>query len=82
MLTYQYRIVHRLKSEHWQKPRDAEWTVWHSSTNPSGRPYQNLSGIKAAVTRMNSDNTHPWQRKFEYKIQRFPLTQEWEDIDD
>jgi hypothetical protein len=75
MTDYQYRVVYRLKQEHWVHRDDDKWRVWHSATNPSGRPYQNAGAVKTIVTSKTNKSD-----RYEYKAQRFPLTQEWEDM--
>jgi hypothetical protein len=77
-MKYLYRVVYRLKPEYWdisETENDHPWETYISSTNPSGRPYMNAAPVKGIVT----SETYPGAR-YEYKPQKFPLTQEWEDM--
>lgn len=74
-MKWQFRVVYRLRREFWTLPRHEEWEVYCTKGNPMGRPYTNAQAVKGIVsTNNNADLKH------EYKAQRFPLTQQWEDI--
>lgn len=76
MTEYLYRVVYRLKQPYWKAKEDSEWKTYCSSTNPSGRPYRNARAVKGIVSGYSG------QMKLEFKAQCFPLTQEWEDLDE
>jgi hypothetical protein len=72
---WQYRVVYRLRQEFWSLPAHSEWTLYCANANPMGRPYTNVQAVNGIVFANN--NSDP---RYEYKGQKFPLTQEWEDI--
>lgn len=78
-MKWQYRVVYRIKREYWQRPEDQEWRLYISQANPSGRSYQNESAVKGIVTKEN-EYAMRTGGKYEYKAQKYPLTQEWEDL--
>lgn len=68
--------MHRLHKQYWQSLEDEEWRLYMSASNRSGRPYTKHAPAKGIVTAENNYNS-----RYEFKLQRFPLTQEWEDCD-
>jgi hypothetical protein len=77
-MKYLYRVVYRTRPQYWdvsETEHDHPWQTYSSAGNTSGRPYTNAAPVKSIVTTENSVNT-----KYEYKGQKFPLTQEWQDL--
>lgn len=77
-MKYLYRVVCRLRPEFWdvdKTEKDYPWQTYISSSNPAGRPYTNAQAVRGIVSSYNNADL-----KYEYKPQRFPLTQEWEDM--
>lgn len=82
-MEYLYRVVYRIKPEFWgvgEDHNDHPWLQYITASNPAGRPYTTSQGVKGIVSTENN-----WSKrhngKYEFKAQRFPLTQEWEDLD-
>lgn len=75
-MQYLYRLLWRWKAECWPVTHDPAKNVWRVVSNKS---YSTLPTTKGVRTR---EQAARWNRNYEYKIQRYPLTQEWEDIDD
>lgn len=90
MTKYIYRILYRLRPEHRIKPIDDGWQVLNN------RSYNTLPTAQGVMTNHDRQHrsggkwrSHPtkdgdyWHTDplYEYKLQKFPMTQEWEDID-
>lgn len=75
-MQYMYRLLWRTKGEFWPVDRDPAKNVWRVVNHKS---YSTLPTAKGVRTR---ELDLQWNHEHEYKIQRYPLTQEWEDIDD
>jgi hypothetical protein len=78
-MDYQYRVVYRLRREFWTKTEDEQWRTYSTKGNPAARPYTNAQAVKGIVTAENNFS-HRSKGQYEFKAQRFPLTQEWEDM--
>lgn len=78
-MDYLYRVVYRKKREFWETPDDENWQIYISSGNPTGRPYKNAGAVRGIVSTENNYSIKV-NGEYEYKAQRFPLTQEWEDM--
>ena len=72
---YEYRALKRVVGSD-------EWLVIYTNRG-AGRPFRTLGGAKGVVTResrldrrRNWNGTYP---EYEYKVQRRPVSTEWED---
>lgn len=87
MTVYLYRILFRILPEHWPAHRDPAENTWSVLNNRSYNTLSTAKGVKTNDERHERTNYH-WDNgiyvsdtKYEYRFQRYPLTQEWEDID-
>jgi len=71
---YLYRVVWRVKFDVWGYNQDPALNVWQTINNRSYKTLSIAKGIRTSV--MNN----PWHKDHEIKIQRYPLTQQWEDV--
>lgn len=80
MTEYEYRVLSRPEGS------DAEWQLVITNRG-AGRPYRTLSGAKTVASReRNKDErrlrySYNPPRVHEYKIQRRPVTTDWEDVE-
>lgn len=75
-MKWQFRVVYRLREEYRTLATQEQWILYSSNANPMGRPYTNAQAVKGIVSTQNNCDF-----RYEYKAQRFPLTQQWEDLD-
>jgi hypothetical protein len=78
-MDYNYRVVYRRKRQYWRSPEDKEWKLYLTQGNPRGRPYTNARAVKGIVSTENNYQERI-NGELEFKAQRFPLTQQWEDV--
>ena len=82
MTEYIYRVLYRVKDEFWPShldPRMNDWRVLN------GRSYSSLPTIKGLITqdkRYETSGYPDWIPKHEYRPQRYPMVQQWEEFDD
>jgi hypothetical protein len=76
MTEYLYRVVYKVKDEHWPIDQDPAKNKWVCVNNRSYSTLPIAKGIKTMAEK------NYWHKKHKLKIQRYPLTQEWEDVDD
>lgn len=80
MTEYEYRVLGRPEGS------DAEWQLVITNRG-GGRAYRSLAAARGLVTQeRKADERRQWRRAnpipvHEYKIQRRPVTADWEDIE-
>lgn len=80
MTEYLYRVVRRVKSDSWPPHKDPALNVWSVVNNRSYNTLPIAKGIRSREYRYYDDYGN--DAGLEFKIQRFPMTQEWQDVDD
>lgn len=80
MTEYLYRVVQRVKPDFWPPHKDPALNVWAVVNN---RSYNTLSVVKGLKTREENFYSD-WANDggLEFKLQRFPMTQQWEDVNE
>lgn len=81
MPEYEYRVLSRSVGS------DSGWFVVHTNRS-AGRPFRTLSAARGQVTReRKADERRQWRTGIrypaparEYKIQRRPVSTDWEDV--
>lgn len=83
---YEYRVMHR------ERETGEAWDEWSQvyTNRGAGRPMRTIGACKGLITREQDtlrrrQSNHPfgyWKGiEVDYKIQRRPVTTEWEDVD-
>lgn len=90
MIEYLYRILYRTHPAEWPKHLDPNDNKWNVLNNRSYSTLSTAKGVKSNDERRERTNYY-WDQatgyrmsksRYEYRIQRYPLTQEWEDVND
>jgi hypothetical protein len=86
---YLYRILYRYQEYSWPSDKDPALNVWCVINNRLYRTVSVVKGIRTEHSHINRidwhfDNNGHWVGipKYEYKLQRYQMTQEWEDFDE
>lgn len=89
MTDYLYRILYKVKDDQWPAWRDPAENTWSVLNNRSYSTLPTAKGVRSNDKRQERVNyrfddqgIYVSDEKYDYKLQRFPMTQEWEDIDD